>query len=267
MKLAFSTLGCPSWDWAEVISAAGDLGYDGVEVRGLFREIYAPHLSIFSQENLPKTCRTLERMNLTIPCLTSFANLGCDTGLDAAMEESRDYIDTAARVGTPYVRVMGDPAAEPHGAVDNEQVVHALTALSDYIGDRPVTALLEINGWFADSWHMKAVMEKVARPNVAVLWDIHHPYRFFSESPAETVRRLGKYIRHVHIKDSVIVDGKLRYRMINDGDLPIDEAVSALKALNYEGFLSMEWNKRFDNTLEEPGVVFAQFVYAMKEKL
>jgi sugar phosphate isomerase/epimerase len=267
MKLAFSTLGCPRWDWDDVIAAAGDVGYDGVEIRGLFRELYAPRLSVFAPENLAKTRRTLERMHLEIPCLTSFADLGCDAGFEAAVQEARDYIDTAARIGTPYVRVMGDPLAEPHGEVDINKVADRLTELSDYIADRPVTALLETNGWFADSRRMKQVMDRVNRPNVAVLWDIHHPYRFFGEAPAQTAEVLGGLIRHVHIKDSVMEQGKLRYRMINDGDLPIDEAVAALKALGYQGHLSMEWNKRFDDTLEEPGVVFAQFVYAMKDKL
>ena len=37
MKLAFSTLGCPGWMWRDILSAAADLGYDGIEMRGLFR--------------------------------------------------------------------------------------------------------------------------------------------------------------------------------------------------------------------------------------
>ena len=35
MKLAFSTLGCPNWSVEQVVEAAVQLGYDGVEVRGL----------------------------------------------------------------------------------------------------------------------------------------------------------------------------------------------------------------------------------------
>ena len=39
MKLAFSTIGCPSWSYDEVVSTASDLGYDGFEVRGIGGEI------------------------------------------------------------------------------------------------------------------------------------------------------------------------------------------------------------------------------------
>ena len=35
IRLAFSTLGCPSWPLARVIDAASRLGYDGVELRFL----------------------------------------------------------------------------------------------------------------------------------------------------------------------------------------------------------------------------------------
>ena len=33
IRLAFSTLGCPSWPLARILDAAGRLGYDGVELR------------------------------------------------------------------------------------------------------------------------------------------------------------------------------------------------------------------------------------------
>ena len=41
MKLAFSTLGCPEWTWTEIYPMAYDLGYSGIEIRGLGEEITA----------------------------------------------------------------------------------------------------------------------------------------------------------------------------------------------------------------------------------
>ena len=48
MKTAFSTLGCPDWKWREIISTAKDMGFDGVEVRGVGNTLYAPEISVFS---------------------------------------------------------------------------------------------------------------------------------------------------------------------------------------------------------------------------
>ena len=40
MKLAFSTLGCPEFGWSDVYSMAKDLGFQGIEVRGLGDELF-----------------------------------------------------------------------------------------------------------------------------------------------------------------------------------------------------------------------------------
>ena len=35
MKLSFSTLGCPEWSWNEILATAKDMGFDGIEIRGV----------------------------------------------------------------------------------------------------------------------------------------------------------------------------------------------------------------------------------------
>ena len=107
-------------------------------------------------------------------------------------------------------------------------------------------------------------MSKADEENLGVLWDIHHPYRYFGESPADTVGTLGDLIRHVHIKDSVYTDGKLKYTMVGYGDLPVRACVEALRSVGYDGFYSLEWLKRWDLSLEEPGIAFAGYADYMR---
>ena len=38
MKIAFSTLGCPNYDWRDIYTMAKDLGFDGIEVREISSE-------------------------------------------------------------------------------------------------------------------------------------------------------------------------------------------------------------------------------------
>src|SRR5205823_4503857 len=47
MKLAFSTLGCPEWDLGQILTAAREWGYDGVEWRGYQVEMELPKAPIF----------------------------------------------------------------------------------------------------------------------------------------------------------------------------------------------------------------------------
>ena len=77
-------------------------------------------------------------------------------------------------------------------------------------------------------------------PSVAALWDMHHPYRYAGESPKETVAHLGSLIKYVHVKDSVMVEGRPQYRMMGEGDLPIPQMLDALVDIAMTG--TSPWN-------------------------
>ena len=48
MKLSFSTLGCPRWTLKEIVATAKDLGFGGVEIRGIGDKINALEIPEFS---------------------------------------------------------------------------------------------------------------------------------------------------------------------------------------------------------------------------
>ncbi len=55
MKLAFSTLGCPDYSWSDIYAMAKDIGFGGIELRGLGDDIFSVHAEPFSKENIKKT--------------------------------------------------------------------------------------------------------------------------------------------------------------------------------------------------------------------
>ncbi len=264
MKLAFSTLGCPEWGWDDVLSAASDLGYDGVEIRGLSNELYAPSISEFTHRHIGQTKDRLAMLGLAIPCLASACVFGAESGYQSALAEGRAYIDTAKTVGAQFVRVMCEGTAAPEKNVDTSLVKKALCELGNYAAPRGVTVLLETNGWYADSSRLAQLYSEIEEPGLGILWDVHHPYRFFGEKPAETIARIGKWIRYIHIKDSVIEGGSVRYRMLGEGNLPIKDFISALGDIGYDGWYTLEWIRRWDMSLEEPGIAFAHYIDYMR---
>ena len=60
-------------------------------------------------------------------------------------------------------------------------------------------------------------------------------------------------------------DGRLQYKMMGYGDLPVKEGVRILNENGYNGYLSLEWVKRWYSDLEAPGVVFLQYINYMKK--
>lgn len=256
MKICFSTLGCPEWSFSEIISVASDLGYDGIEIRGIQRELYAPDIEDFKiPDQLEATKAQLKRLSLKIPCLTS----SCNLNIESDVEKAKAYVDTASALGTPYIRLLGDSAPEPSEKISLKVIMLNLLEIAYYSKDKSVTPLIETNGFFAKTKTLGAMFKELFDANVGILYDIHHPYRFFGEEPAYTIDNIGPYIKHVHIKDSVQYGRHIKYKMVGEGSLPIKETIRLLNNAGFTGFYSLEWVKRWDLTLEEPGIAFAHF--------
>ena len=90
MKLSFSTLACPDWSFREVYAAAADLGYEGIEIRGIADEIYAPNIYNFSDEKIESAKAHLTKRNLEIPMLTSNAYILDNPDFAACKKEIED---------------------------------------------------------------------------------------------------------------------------------------------------------------------------------
>ena len=263
MKLAFSTLGCPNWQWKEIFATAKDLQIDGIEIRGIENEIYAPKVRVFDDANYKGTLQQLDDAGLVLTQLTSGATLGMPDSATAGRQEAMDYIDMAAKLGVPYIRVMISPQPGPE-PVDMEGARKLYQELCEYAKPKGVCVLVETNGVLADSRVMREFIADGDPDSSGVLWDIHHPYRFFNESPEFTFRHIGKYVKNTHVKDSVYKDGKISYRMMGYGDVPVFDALKILKAAEYHGFITLEWVKRWNKELQEPGIVFYHYVSYMK---
>ncbi len=264
MKISFSTLGCPDYSWTDIYTMAKDLGYHGIEIRGIGKDISALRSKVFSAEHLEATVAKLKELNLEISCFSSQTALKYQEKLPAIIEELKAYAQLAQKVGTCYIRVLGDEKPAPDGEVDDEKVVDALKQLIPIAEEYNVTMLVETNGVYSDTARLRKVLEAVNSRKIAALWDIHHPYRNFGESPEQTVANLGEYIKYVHVKDSICKDGKVTYRMMGEGDMPLKEMFAALQSLHYTGYVSLEWVKRWSTELADAWVVFPQFANYMR---
>ncbi len=257
MKLAFSTLGCPDFDWQNIYTMAYDLGFSGIELRGLGNEILGSNP--FDHKNIKQTKKQLTDNNLSIPCISTGCALKFEDKRCENIEEIKKYIDLAFELKSSYIRILGDLKPFVDGEVSDDVVCDALLELIPYAQERNITLLVETNGVYADTTRLKNLLNRVKSDFVGALWDIHHPIRFFGEAPETTIQNLGAYIKYVHIKDSLLINGNVQYKLIGEGDLPIQDAISSLMSINYEGFISLEWVKRYTPDLSDPGIVFPHF--------
>ena len=266
VKISFSTIACPDFDWSDIYSMAKDLGFDGIEIRGIGDEISAVKAQPFKEDKLAATLKKLAELRLEIPCLDTGCFLKIESEHDNVIREVTDYIKLASKLSTPYVRILADQGPEPVSDVDDDYVVGVLKELATIAEEyETVTLLVETNGVYSDTMRLKRLLDKTGSLKVAALWDIHHPYRYMGESPEETIRNIGSYIRHVHVKDSVMVNGEPQYKIMGEGDMPLTAVFEALKELGYSGYISLEWVKRWARNLQDAGIVFPQFAHFMEK--
>ncbi len=275
MKIAFTTLGCPDWSLNRVVETARQLHYNGVELRfiaGNMDLLNVPELTMKRAETL----ESFHTAHVEICCLDSSVRFDDPSAPTRAaqLQIGKQFIELAQALGVPFVRVFGDKfskADSPAQVMD--WVVDGLQRLAAHAEGKGVTVLLESHGDFSRADLLCEVMQRVSvvggAPQVGILWDVHHPWRFHGESPQQTVATIGRWIRHTHWKDSVRThdDRGYRYVLFGQGELPARALVSALRSIQYDGWLSLEWEKKWHPTIEEPEVAFPQFIQTMRALL
>ncbi|MCZ8516078.1 sugar phosphate isomerase/epimerase [Paenibacillus filicis] len=267
MKIAFTTLACPEWTWEKIVDEAAGLGYDGIEIRGLEGEMSLPKCRPFQPKNIEATIRQLKNKGLEICCLDTSCMFHDPDKFDAAVEEGKAAIDLAQQLGTPYVRVFGDKIPDPAGKQDTiDRVARGLQSLCRHASGKGVTVLLETHGDFSDSRDVLSVVYQVNDDAFGVLWDINNPYKYKDgETMKETYERLGNYIKHTHIKDTLGHGQAENIRLVGQGDVPIGECIAKLRENGYTGWLSFEWEKRWHPSIEEPEIALPQFIEYIKQ--
>ena len=266
LPLGFSTLGCPAWSLAQILDFAEKNGFTAIELRGLQDTVDITRHPDLAPARLADVKQQLADRDLTVICLGASARMH---DLDAAqLDEAGRYIDLARALGTPYVRVFGDRyvAGEPREAT-RERIAANLRKLGERASNQGVTLLIESHGDFTDSPSLLEILQRAASPAVALLWDAHHTFVASGETPADTVRQLGRWIRHTHLKDSVAAGAGRRYVLTGAGAVPVRQQVEALAQTGYRGFYSFEWEKRWHPEIEEPEIAIRHYAEVATEYL
>jgi fatty-acyl-CoA synthase len=265
LKICFSTLTCPDFTWPEIYSMAKDFDFDGIEIRGIGDELFTVNAYPFTDSQLPATLAKLKSLNLEVPCLSSDTPISDPELADTAINEISAYASLASKINAKYIRVLGDKTPAPTKEIDDTIVINSLIRLIPIATKYDVTLLVETNGVYSDTKRLKKVLEAVNDSHIAALWDIHHPYRNFGESPNETVSNLGDYIKFIHVKDSSKVGDTVEYRLMGDGDMPLANIFECLNRMNYDGYVSLEWVYRWSHDLSDAGIVVPHFADYMAQ--
>ena len=262
MKLSFSTFGWHDYTWEDFCAVAKDGGFAGIEVHNIHEPTLVKKNSIFDPARANAAHREMTEAGLSIPCIDAWHNIADGAKFEDNCAEIMDYINTAKSLRVPYVR-LGAKDTGSSFADERAAVMRVLEKMLPAAQEAGVTLLIETIGIFSDTDKLCDVLNSFSCDNLAALWDMQHTFRDAGEAPEKTVKNLGAYIKHVHLKDSDVVDGVMEYRLICEGSLPVDAMMRALYSLNYDGFISMEWDPQWVPDIESIELISLHFVNTM----
>ena len=259
MKLSFSTKGWQQLGWQRLYELARDVKLSGMEIHDPFDPIMSDR--VLDTQNVPVSRRQLQEAGLQIACV--------DLPVDMA-DPDGDFLDkldrtitAAVNMRTAHIRIHTRSASE-NGHVP-EATMTLLSAALKKAEKANITLLLETAGMFSDTNLLKNTLDTYASDNLAALWDMHNTYFMAGETAQKTIENLGAYVRHVHIKDAIVdqTGDNHQYCLVGSGTLPAEDMMRALRSVNYDGFVSLEWNPDWLPDIDDPEIIFAHFVHVM----
>jgi sugar phosphate isomerase/epimerase len=259
-RLAFSTLGCPKWPFAQILDFAASNGFSAVEIRCIQSDLDLPNRPEFARDQLEATKKAIATHGLRVSDLGSSSEMHhVDPDKRAkSIADAKRFIDLAEKLDAPYIRIYGNKLEG-----DREECIHrvakGMRELATYAKPHNVAVIIESHGDFVTSPLLKQVLTEADHPNALLLWDAHHTFVDGREEPEFTVRELGPWIRHTHLKDSVPQNGERHYVLTGKGEVPVKRQMQALAATNYQGYFCFEWEKLWHPDIAEPEIAIADF--------
>ena len=259
MKIGFSSLVCPSWDLATIVSKAAEYGYDGVELRGILGELRLTQVPDLAG-NVDATRRLFDAAGVELVCLGTSSSLASRDRQVAARHRAEldEHIELAARLGCPFVRVfVGDVQRGEAREQTLSRVSGKLAKIADFAVKQKVTVLVQNNGDFSGSADLWYLCDSVNHPAIRACWD-QCAAMTVPERPTTSMPRLGTKIGMVHICDADFDDNGFMaggYKVPGTGDVELAREIELLRGVTYQDYLVFEWPKLWQKSLAAPDEV------------
>ncbi len=248
MKLSFSIQNWDNLTWSECCACAADAHLKGIELYNLDSPMLSGKTSPTNPELAAVTRRDLVRQDLCIPCV---GTVGDFTGPEFASELA-EAMEVAMNLGTENIVIHTNEG-------DQAVCEQAVDLLLDVIGEQPVRLLVDTVGAYADTGRLRELLNRYADDRLCACWNMPATC-LAGESAEQTITNLGAYTFHVHLHDYRIEDGVVRPELIGEGELPMQDLMDALRSVNYDGFISLQWNPEWMEGLEDIEIILTHFV-------
>jgi sugar phosphate isomerase/epimerase len=255
MRLAFSSNAYLRFPFAEAARRIAALGYEGIEIMA-----DVPHAwpAFLLDEQKAAIRQALAANRLAISNVNAFMmNAISDPRQrywhpswiepdphyrQVRIDHTRRALDLARELGAPCITTEpGGPLAPGQPWRDGLRVfLEGLKPVAEHAEQVGVLLLVEPEpGLLIETAEQfEELMRHLDSPAVGLNFDIGHFY-CVGDDPAPTVRRLARFIRHVHLED--IAATRVHHHLIpGEGAIDFAAVFQALEAIQYQGWITIE---------------------------
>jgi sugar phosphate isomerase/epimerase len=259
-------------DLKSVLQLAKRHRLDGIDFRGIGQTLDVTVAPEFTT-GLKESKAMIADSGLEVSGISTSINVCDPNKYKANMEEAKRVAGLALELGCPNIRVFGGGDVNALGrercAEEGRMCLREILCID---GARWLTWLFETHDQWLRAADLKMLLDRVPDPSIAVLWDIAHAPRMVGETPDVTYAAIGGRVKYTHIKDEVhdpkhpkaMKDG-WRYVPPGEGQAPLKQALKLLKDGGYDGWLTLEHEKRWHPELEEAEEILPKYVKWARE--
>ena len=263
MKLSFSTKGWHDNTFEEFCEIAKDLKFQGIELHNINNRLFTDKNGAFHDYTAASTIRRLYDKKLQISCIDAIENMSDGDAFEDNADEIRRCIEIASYMHIPYVRIRADFTDDKQKAVDS--VKRLVAKVLPEAEKKRITILLETTGPFADTALLRDVLDGFASDYFGALWSFSAAFFAGGEQPDEVIKNLGAYVKHVHFNDARKTENGIEYCLAGEGEMPISDMMLALRSVNYDGYISLVWDPKWCEELDDMEIIFSQYISFMRQ--
>ena len=241
-----STLGCAELSLPGICSLLAEFSLRKLEIRAIDGLTDLPQWAVDTGWTPSRATQLFNKHAIDFRVAgSSFKLVGND---EKSRSEMLAFSAWADSWGARYVRAFGGGNwGQPLTELEYEQAAQSVKWWRHEQEQRGghIELLLETHDAFSGSAACRELQARLDEP-LGIIWDSHHTWRLGGESPHESWSRLGAWVRHVHVKDSIAKPSARHpytYVLPGDGDVPLAEILGVLRERKFSGAVSLEWEK------------------------
>jgi sugar phosphate isomerase/epimerase len=255
MDLAFSTNAYLNYSFAEAVRRLAAIGYRGVEVMADVPHAWPAYLLPEQKQALRDA---LAANGLAVSNVNAFMMHAVNDRRQKywhpswiepdphyrriRVDHTKRALTLAKELGAKCITTEPGGPAEPGGSWSAalKLFVEELKPVAGHAENEGVLLLVEPEpGLLIEtSEQFEELMRHIDSPAVALNFDIGHMY-CVGEDPPVALRRLAKYVRHIHLED--IAASRVHQHLIpGDGAIDFDATLRAVREVGYRGWVTVE---------------------------